>query len=59
MSEVKVIHKNDIKAIKELIEVMERLNSEEIKMMLTLIKGYSAGIDVGKSAQSTERPERR
>jgi hypothetical protein len=50
MSEVKVIHKNDIKAIKELIEVMERLNPEEIKMMLTLIKGYSAGIDVGKSA---------
>ena len=50
MSEVKAVNRNDIEAIKELIEVMERLNPEEIKMMLTLIKGYSAGIDVGKSA---------
>jgi len=50
MSEVKAVNRNDIEAIKELIEVMERLNPEEIKIMLALIKGYSAGIDVGKPA---------
>lgn len=34
----------EIKSLEELIEIMNKLTEEEIKQMLILLKGYSAGV---------------
>lgn len=46
MKTSKEISKPDITDAKKIIEVMEKLTDEEVKMMLMLIEGYAAGIKV-------------
>lgn len=46
MTDNRTLSKPDIAAVKELIEVMEKLTDEETKMMLMFAKGYTAGIEI-------------
>ncbi len=46
MTEPRTISKPDLADAKKIIEVMEKLTDEEVKMMLMLIEGYAAGIKI-------------
>lgn len=40
---------NGVKTARELLELLEKLTPEEQKMVLMLIKGYSAGVDTANT----------